>query len=783
MFKNYLTIALRNFWKHKAFTMINLLGLSIGMACSILIFLWINDELQFNQFHTHSEQIFKVMQSRINEEGEINTWNNTPYVLGETLTEEYPSILQSVKITDEELLPLSVDDISVKERSVFATPNFFEVFTFPLVQGDSTSVLSETFSIAISESLSHKLFGEENAVGKTIHLKAGELVPFTVTGVFEDFPRHSTLQFDFVLPMQAVLPFWNNYENWGNSYLTTYILLNDQADPSEVEKQIADVVKEKGGLEHQLSLISLADTYLYSKFENGKAVGGRIDNIRLFFVVAIMVLLTACINFVNLTTARATQRAREVGVRKVVGASKISLIRQFLSESVLLAIIALLLALVMVFVILPIFNELTNKAIQPDYLNFTFIVSLLGIGLLTGLLSGIYPAFFLSSFHTIMVLKGRFTQQSGSSALRRSLVVFQFAISTLFMAGTLAVFFQMEYVRHKNLGLDQENIIYAEMDMALQQNFEAYQNEVLQEPSIRYFSRANSSFRDFGTTGDLDWKEKPTDHSLWVAQLVVDFDFIEAMDIRIKEGRSFSRNFTSDTIAYILNEEAVKILGFEYPLGEEFSMWREPGRIVGIAENFHFNSLHEDIKPLIIQLAPKRTHITYVKAQAGKTEEALAALKRIHQKYSGYPLDYHFLDDTLEAMYESEKLIGKLSRIFAAMAIFISCLGLLGLAIFTSEQRTKEIGIRKVLGASVSSILVLLSKDYVRLIGIACLIALPIANYFITDWLQSFAYRVDTSWWWFVLPALLILLIAFLSISGQTFKAARQNPVDSLRYE
>ncbi|WPP53284.1 ABC transporter permease [Catalinimonas niigatensis] len=780
MLKNYFNIALRNFRKHKTFTLINLLGLSVGMACSLLIFLWIDDELQFNRFHTYSEQIFKIMQNRMNEDGSIHTWGNTPYVLGDALTEEYPSILQSVKVTDEEDLSISVDDVSLKERSIFATPNLFEVFSFSLIAGDSTSVLSEASSIVISESLSHKLFGEESALGKMIHLNAGDLIPFTVTGIFEDIPHHSTLQFDMVLPMQAVLPFWNHYESWGNSFISTYVLLDQKAKPAEVEQQIAHVVKEKGGLEHTLFLLSLVNTYRYTTFENGKATGGRIDSLRLFSIIAIMVLLIACINFVNLTTARATRRAREVGVRKVAGASKSMLVRQFLSESILLSMAALLIAVLLMVFILPNFNQLTGKQIHPDYFHSYFIVGLLGIGLLTGILSGIYPAFFLSSFHAVNVLKGTFTQRSGTTAVRRSLVVFQFAISTLLIAGTLAVFFQMEYVRHKNLGLDKENIIYVEMDMGA--NLQAYKNDLLQEPSIQYFTAANGSFRwGFGATS-VDWKGRNENQQIYIPQIAVDYNFIEAFGIRLKEGRSFAPDY-ADTIAYILNEEAVKVMGFENPIGEEITMNRERGPVVGVAENFHFTSLHKNIEPLIIQLDPRKPGVLYFKTHIDKTEEALAAFRRVHQKYSSYPLHYHFLNDTLEAMYSSEMLMGKLSRIFAGMAIFISSLGLLGLAIFTSEQRTKEIGIRKVLGASVSSILFLLSKDYIKLILIACLVAIPIANYFITDWLQGFAYRIEVSWWLFAAPALLICVIALLSVSGQTMKAARQNPVDSLRYE
>ena len=721
------------------------------------------------------------MQNRENEDGSVATWGYTPYPLAEVL-EEHASMAQVVQLTEGEELSISVDDLSFKESGITASSNFFEVFSFPLVAGNPATVLAEQPSIVISETLSRKLFGDESALGKTIHINAGELIPFTVTGVFENVPYHSTLQFELVVPIENILP-WNNYTSWGNSFLTTFVLLSKETDPQAISEQIAPVIKEKGGRNHELFLHSLQDTYLYTQFENGKPVGGRIDNIRLFAVVAILVLLIACINFVNLTTARATQRAKEVGVRKVVGASKLALIRQFLSESVFMAMVALILAIIWVAVVLPIFNQLTDKQITIAYFQPVFLLVIVCVGLLTGLLSGVYPAFFLSSFHTIRVLKGTVTRQTGSAALRRSLSVFQFALSTILMAGTLVVYFQMEYIRHKNLGLDQENIIYSEMDMNLQQNFEAYKNELLQDPNIQYFTRANSSFRDFGSTADLEWKGKPDDKTIWIQQLVVDFDFIEALDIKIKEGRAFSRDFASDTTAYIFNEEAVKVIGLEHPLGEEFSMWREPGQIVGIAENFHFNSLHETIAPLIIQLAPKRTHITYLKARAGKTQEALDALKRTHEKYSNYPLDYHFLDDTLEAMYKSEMLVSQLSRLFAGMAIFISCLGLLGLAIFTTEQRTKEIGIRKVLGASVASILMLLSKDYFMLILIAFLVAIPVANYFITEWLKNFAYRIEIQWWLFALPGVLVLLIALFSVSGQTWKAARKNPVDSLRYE
>lgn len=780
MIRNYFTIAFRNFLRHKAFSAINLMGLTVGLSCSFFIFLWIYDELQFNRFHIHHENIYQVMQNRANDDGSIYTWGNTPYPLSVAL-EDYPAIRQSVQLTDEEALSISVDKNAMKASSVFASSNFFEVFSFPLLQGNHETALDEVFSVVISQSLSERLFGSDNALGKTIYLNAGEHVPFTVTGIFENVPHHSTLQFEMVLPMQVVLPFWGNYQNWGNTYLTTYLLIDEKSKPVDVESQIANLVKKKGGLDHQIFLLSLVDSYLYTQFENGEKSGGRIDNIRLFLIVALLILLIACINFVNLTTARATRRAREVGVRKAIGASKVSLLRQFLSESVLFSFLALILATGLVVLGLPVFNQLTGKLIVLEGLPAYFFLSLLGVGLLTGLLAGFYPAMVLSSFRTAQVIKGSINQRIGSLSMRQTLVVFQFAVSLLLIAGTVAVYLQMEYIRTKNLGLDQENIIYMEMDLGT--DMKAYKNDLQQLTSIKQVSSANGSFtQGFGAIGDIDWPEKKEGSSIYIPQISVDYDFIETFNIQIKDGRSFSDQY-ADSIAYILNEEAIKVLGLRDPLGSVISTNRESGPIVGIAEDFHFSSLHQAIEPLIIQLDPTKPLVLYVKAQAGKTEEALAALKGVHQKYSSYPLDYRFLDETMEGMYASEMLAGRLSRFFAAMAILISCLGLLGLAIYSSEQRTKEIGIRKVMGATVGNILLLLSRDYVKLILVAFFVGIPVANYFITEWLQNFAYRVEVRWWFYAIPTLAILLLAGLSVSSLTWKAARKNPVDSLRYE
>jgi len=443
--------------------------------------------------------------------------------------------------------------------------------------------------------------------------------------------------------------------------------------------------------------------------------------------------------------------------------------------------IALFLAMVLVVLGLPAFNQLTGKVIVPDVLPFYLFYWLVGIGLLTGLLSGLYPAFFLSSFRAIQVLKGSLNHRRSGMTFRQILVVFQFATSLLLIAGTLAVFFQMDYVRQKNLGLDEENIIYAELDMGT--DLQAYKTALARESSIQSVTSANQSFHlGFGTTTGIDWPGKEQENSLGITQLAVDHDFIEAFQIQIIAGRSF-KDYHTDSVAYMLNEEAVKVMGLQDPLGSQISLNREEGPVVGIAKDFHFTSLHTGIKPLVIQLDPSKPLVLYVKAQGGRSQEALAAFIKVHQQLSDYPLAYHFLDETLEKMYASEKLTSSLSRMFAAMAIFISGLGLAGLVIFSTAQRTKEIGIRKVMGASVKSVLLLLSRDFIKLILVAFFIGVPVANYFISEWLQTFAYRIEIRWWFFALPGLGVLLLAILLVSRLSLKAARQNPVDSLRYE
>ena len=784
MLKNYFKIALRNFWRQKGYSFINISGLSLGLACSLLILLWVQDELSFDQFHEKGNALYLVMKNDHYSDGQLETNPGTPGPLSEVLEEEVPEIENITRVTYNWEKLFTVEEKNFKEQGYYADSTFFEIFSFPLIAGDQKTALNDVSSIAISESLAQKYFGSVgHAMGKTIRLDHQE--DYRVSGIFEDTPKNSTLQFDFILPFQVFWKTNKHIQSWGNNFIRTYVQLHPDASSEKVSAKIKDFVNQKyQGADTELFLYPFERLYL-TNFEGGKPSGGRIVMIRLFAIIAVFILLIACINFMNLATARSSQRAKEVGIRKVVGAGRTSLIRQFMSESVLTTFLSMVVALLLVELILPAFNQLTGKLMIVPYGNPNFLIALAGLTLFTGILAGSYPAFFLSSFNSVKVLKGTFIPASGASHLRQGLVVFQFALSIVLITGTLVVYQQIQYIKNKDLGVDLENLVYFEGNPGIMKHFEVYKNELLQMAGIQLVTTSSASpIEMYNNTTWLEWEGKNPDDNISFNIVQVGYDFLETAGIALKEGRTFSPTFSTDTANVIINEEAARSMGMQDPLGKRMKVWRREGNIIGVVKDFHNQDLHTPIPPLIITLRPEDTRMVLVRTKAGETQAAIASLEKLHQKYDKeYPFEYHFVDQDFEQMYRTDTLIGQLAGYFGFLAISISCLGLFGLASYTAERRTKEMGIRKVLGASVQSLVALLTRSYTKLILLAFIIAIPIAWLLANQFLQEYAYRIELSPGLFLLAGILILLIAWLTVSYQSIKAALANPVDALRDE
>ncbi|MGD1894202.1 MAG: ABC transporter permease [Cyclobacteriaceae bacterium] len=740
MFRNYLITALRSFSKKKSYTFINILGLSVGLASSFLILLWVQDEYQMDRFHANEAELYQVLR-HVHYNSGTETYQTIPKPLAQALEEEFPEIEAAELLYWQEEWLLVNGEHRYREQGNYVGEDFFEIFSYPLVEGDPTTVLQNMDAIVISETLARKYFGEQNAVGKILRFDDREEVQ--VSGVFRDIPRQSSISFDFVRPMKKYIRENSWVENWDSNGLRLFVILDPQADVDRLNSKIKDIIDTHVTHEDaDVFLKPYADRYLYGKYEDGHQVGGRITYVRIFSIVAIFILVIACINFMNLATARSGQRAKEVGVRKAIGANKKLLIGQFMAESTVIVLLALFLAVLLVELTLPFFNQLIKKDITINYAHPTLLIGGLIVTIFTGLLAGSYPALFLSSFQPVRVLKGAIQQSQGAALFRKSLVVFQFTVSILLVIGTVVVYNQINYILNKDLGLERENLVYTYREGALYDQYEAYKQQLLQQPGIVGVTSSSQSPLSIGrSTGNIEWNGKQEDDDMEFLIVNAEYDFISTMGMRLKDGRYFSPDFSTDTANYVINEAAARVMELTDPVGEDLAVWEESGKIIGIVEDFHATSLHQQIEPLVIRLTPDDTYLIFVRTETGKTAEALASMKQVSEAVNpAYPFEYKFVDQTFQETYQREEIIGKLATIFASMAILISCLGLLGLASFMAEQRTKEIGVRKVLGASVGNLVVLLSQDFTKLVLIGFLIASPIAFYLMNWWLEGFEY-------------------------------------------
>jgi len=785
MFKNYIKIALRNIKRHKGYSFINIAGLAIGMACCILILLWVQDETGYDQFHKRRSELYRVYTEIQYSDGRTNLFAQSYFPLARILKEECPDVVDAVRYASKNWLLIKYGDKSFADDDFgFADSSFFNMFTFPFLKGDPKTALSSKFSVVITEEMSHKYFGSEDPIGKTLNVN--NQYDVQVTGVIENVPHNSSLRFDFLLPYVLYWgPNWAESSSWGGNPLETYVLLPKNALAEDVARKITDI-KEKhdppsAAERIRLHLQPQTRIHLYARL---------IRYVYIFSIIACFVLIIACINFMNLSTAKAGTRANEVGMRKVVGAKKADLIKQFFGESVVLSFIALIGAILIVEIMLPAFNNLSGKSLSLDPSgNITIILGIMGITLFVGILSGSYPALFLSSFQPVKVLKGTFRSGSQRSLFRKILVVSQFTLSIFLIISTLIIYKQLDYIRNRDLGYDKEHLVFVYMQGNLKAKYESAHSELLRNSNILKVTRSLQLPSNIASTvSALDWEGKNPDEKVSMNWDIVDFGYFETLKMDMVQGRGFSREFATDASeAYIVNEEAVKLMGMESPVGKRLSVFRNEGKIIGVVKNFNFKSLHHEIRPFVYMMNPSWISAMDCMFIRVAPDNISATLKYIEstckQINPAYPLRYQFFGEWLERLYRNEQRMGRIVGYFTFLAIAISCLGLFGMASFMTEQRTKEIGIRKVLGAPVSRIILLLSADFTKWVLAANIIAWPLAYFAISKWLENFAYRTNLNMSIFVLSGVLALVTALLTVSYQTLIAALANPVESLRYE
>jgi ABC-type antimicrobial peptide transport system permease subunit len=790
MLKNYLKTAFRNLWKNKAFSFINIMGLALGLACSLLIMLWVSDEYKVDAFHKNSSRLYSVIERQYRD-GQVFAFHGGPGVLAEEMKKILPDVQYATNYAWNELSTFEANNKIIKENGNHGGQDFFKIFTYPLLQGNAETALQTPLDICISQKMAEDFFGSPaKAIGKTIRYQNNK--DLKITAVFENVPKNSTAQFDYILNWQSFLERNSWAKDWTNNGPATYIVLREGANSKAFEKKISRFLDKYNKDQTAHSYIRLGvqrygDIYLHSNFDKqGELSGGRIQYVQLFSLVAIFILLIACINFMNLTTARSVKRAKEIGIRKVVGAFRFSLIRQFIGEALLIVSIAIIISLALVMPVLPVFNQLTGKQIHIPLVDPTFWLIITGLLLVTGFISGSYPALYLSSFRPVRVLKGSLKFSSGALWFRKGLVVFQFMLSIILITGTIVVSKQVNYIQKANLGYDRENLIYIPLEGDVTPKYQLFKNQSLQMPGIKNVSRITDNPTQIENgTGGVDWIGKDPTSDIQFAQSAVGYDFTKTMHLQLSEGRDFSKDFATDSVGYILNESALKRIGYKNPVGKPLTFWQKKGTIIGVLKDFHFNSLHTPINPLVLRLGENiEWGNALVRTEPGKTKEALASLEKVCKNLNPkFPFTYKFSDEEYQKLYKSEQVVSQLARYFAFLAIFISCLGLLGLVIFTAEQRTREIGIRKVLGATVPNVVGLLSQDFLKLVLIANLISWPLGWLAMSKWLQNFEYRITIGWWVFVLAGLATVLIAVLTVGYQAIKAAIANPVKSLQTE
>jgi putative ABC transport system permease protein len=792
VFKNYFKAAWRNLIRDKTFSFINLFGLTFGITCSLLIMLWIQDEKSIDNFHADGRRLY-LLYERHYINGQADAGYGTPGILASQLKNAIPGIEYACNISwlkdVPDQLTFAVANKSLKFDACYADSDLFKMMSYPLIHGISENALSSPLSICISEKMAKAFFGSADAAyGKTIRYENKK--DLKITGVFSELPEKASAKFDCLINWSTYLEDNAWAKHWGNSGPNTLIMLQRNVNPETVSNKITHFldtyIKPSNSYKVELGMQRFGDSYLHSDFKNGKPAGGRIENVRLFSIIAIFILIIACINFMNLSTARSVKRSKEIGVRKVAGATRIALIQQFLTEALMLTVLAVIISIGLVILFMPYFNQLTDKNISFPYTDAAFWISLLLLTIITGLAAGSYPALLLSSFKPIAVLKKSLKFSGQSLVFRKGLVTFQFILSTILIAATIIVSQQINYIHRINLGYNKENLIEIPIESSLVAKYNLFKQEALNAPGILSVSRIGEMPTSIGSnTMGVDWQGKAPNATATFTNSAVGYDFIKTMDLKLLAGRDFSKAFPSDTSGYIINESAQRLMGYKDAVGKPLTFWGKSGTIIGLLKDFHFSSLHEPIKPLILYFGENKDWGNIlIRIEKGKTIQALTVLEKNYKSINpGTAFSYSFVDENYNKLYKQEQLLRKLTGYFSFLAIFISSLGLLGLITLAATQRTKEIGIRIVLGANVASVVALLSKEFIQLVIIAFAIATPIAWWLMNNWLQNYAYKIEIKWWVFAIAGIGSTIIALVTMSLQAIKAALANPVKSLRAE
>lgn len=798
MFRSYLKSAFRNLFRHKLFSGLNIFGLATGMTCSILIFLWVQDELSYDQFNANAGSIYRLT-------GQVSGINAAvvPVPIGTAINEGIPAIKRAFRISALQSM-VTIGTRKFEEKNIYyADTNFLRIFSFPVLQGDARSLLVRPDGVVLTESGARKYFGSaDHAMGQTLHIdndyNGNDL---QVTGILKDIPHNSHLQFDMLVPIELYGRTINLQQAWANFDVYTYLQLNDHfhATPTalaSLQQQIMNVYRKNdhSGTNGKLFLQSLSDIHLHSSYMLDVAGQGSYAHVRIFSLIAIFILLIAGINFMNLSTALSGQRAKEVGLRKTVGALRSQLVIQFLSEALLLSFISLLIGLMMAVVLLPLFNDLAAKSIAIHLLNVKMLAGLAGIAVVVGLLSGSYPALFLSSFNPVKVLKGVKMLHGRKTFFRNSLIVVQFSIAVILIVSTIVVYKQLQFIRTMDIGYNKDNLMYVPIPRLgdLQGNQQAIRTTMSQYPDITNYSFISHLPTDLATgTRSVEWEAKTPQDDRVFPQLWVDDQFVSTFGMHIKTGRFFSKAFKGDDDNFVVNEAALKVMHLEEAtaVGKKLAMDGRAGVIVGVVKDFNFKPIQQPIEALIIRNGSAgnfngNTGYIVIRTTSANMDHMLGTMKKVfRQVYSDFPFSFGFINEDLSRLYIAEQRMGKLFNIFAVLSVIVSCLGLFGLTTFATQKRIKEIGVRKVLGASVAGIVGMLSKDFIKLVAFSLIIAFPIAWWVMNKWLQNFAFHIHLEWWFFIIAGVIAIVISFMTVSYQSIRAAMTNPVKSLRSE
>jgi putative ABC transport system permease protein len=786
MFKNYFKTAWRNLFRNKGFSVINIAGFAIGMASAILILLWIQNEISYDRFYVHTSRLYKVFSNTV-VNNSVNTIERTPEIMAPNLKNEVPGIEAASRFGTQQYHILNVRDKSLKPKGAIVDANFLSIFGFPLSDGSVSTALNDPYSIVLSEQLAKKIFGNEDAMGKLV--KFDNTDNLKVTGILKDLPNNTQFNFEYLISYEYRNSKAHIDSNWTHTSTNTFVLLKPNISFNAANNKIKKLIGEHTDGDTKISafLYPISKLRLYSNFHNGVAVGGRIERVKVFLIIAVFILCIACINFMNLSTARSEKRAKEVGVRKVIGAEKKSLVLQFLGESILISFIAGVIAILLVQLCLPAYNRVIQQLLFIDYGSIYFWLSLVGFILLTGILAGGYPAFFLSSFKPVLVLKGTFKKVNALVTPRKVLVVLQFTFAIGLIICTIVIQQQIKYAQSRETGYDSNNLGYVFMQGDIDKNYALIKSELVQSGAATSVLKAQAPLtQNWNTRNNMSWQGKVPNVKVEINCYTEDGGLVKTAGMQLLQGRDIDvQNYASDSTACLINESAMKMMGFKNPVGQIIQDDTIQWHVIGVIKDFILESPYESVKPFMMRGPKFGGSILLVKLNtANGNIQALAKTQDVFKKYNpGYPFEFYFIDEEYAKKFSDEQLTGTLASFFAMLTIFISCLGLFGLATYIAESRVKEIGIRKVLGASVISITALLSKDFIKLVALSFVIASPIAWLVMHQWLLNYEYRISVGVWIFVTAGVIAVFIALMSVSFQSIKAAMTNPVKSLRAE